>query len=41
MKKVTFKVSTDYVRSDVQETFTFDELGICENLNEDELDSEE
>lgn len=40
MKKVTFSVSTGYVGSRRTETFTFDELGIDESLEGEELEKE-
>ncbi|MCM3632885.1 DUF7167 family protein [Paenibacillus camelliae] len=39
-KQVTFFVSTGYVGSKREETLTFDELGIDENLEGEELEKE-
>lgn len=39
-KTVTFSVSTGYVGSKREETFTFDELGIDESLQGEELENE-
>lgn len=40
MKTITFTVATNKVGSKVSDTFTFEQLGIDENLTGDELENE-
>lgn len=39
-KKIIFSVSTGYAGSAIDETFTFEELGINERLNDEDLNRE-
>ena len=39
-KTITFSISTGYVGSKKEDTFTLEDLGIDENLNNEELEKE-